>query len=68
MLELKPNPDAQQLFEKLTGNSPPHKTFSVEHHLRQWAASRGLAAQEGSKTPEATPGSSPTAVATAARQ
>lgn len=68
MLELKPNADAQQLFEKLTGTSPPAQTFSVDDHLRQWVASRGLAAQQGQMTPQATPGSSPAAAAMSARQ
>jgi hypothetical protein len=68
MLELKPTAEASNLFERLTGTSPPHKTFSVEDHLRQWTATRGLAPQQDHSTPQATPGSSPTATATSARQ
>lgn len=68
MLELKPKADAQALFEKLTGKSPPAQTFDVQEHVRRWSASRDPVA--GSEvSPQPTPGSSPTAtVATAARQ
>ena len=61
MSELKPNADAQTLFEKLTGKSPPSQTFDVREHLERWSSGRCPAGTTIS--PDQTPGSSPTATA-----
>ena len=61
MLELKPNADAQALFEKLTGKSPPTQSFDVKEHLERWSSGSGLPLS--ANTPQQAPGSGPTSTA-----